>query len=255
MVFYFTGTGNSLYAAKQLDAEFISIPHIINSEPLVFEAERIGAVCPIYGHEMPAMVKEFLRRATFHTDYLYLVLTYGARHANAAELAGKALYDAGKQADYITTLLMVDNFLPVFDMNEQMTLDKQVEQQLAKIKADLHAKKHIRQEVTKEDRKIHQGYLNLVEGAAETVWAKFRVTDACIGCGICTKVCPAGCIYLENQQAVYTSTNCQACFACIHACSEMAIQLSMPEKNAKARYRNANITLSEIVTANNQTEH
>ena len=26
MIFYFTGTGNSLYAAKQLDTEVVSIP-------------------------------------------------------------------------------------------------------------------------------------------------------------------------------------------------------------------------------------
>ena len=54
MVFYFTGTGNSLYIAKKLDAAPISIPQIIRRENLTFRAEQIGIVCPIYGHEMPA---------------------------------------------------------------------------------------------------------------------------------------------------------------------------------------------------------
>lgn len=255
MIFYFTGTGNSLYAAKNLEIETISIPHIMNSETLVFHAERIGIVCPVYGHEMPAMVKEFIRKATFHTGYLYLVLTYGARHGNAVELAHRVLHHAGKQADYITTLLMVDNFLPVFDMHEQLALDKNLEGQLAAIKADILAEKHMLQTVTQEDRDIHQGYLRLVENAPETIWAKFRVTDGCIGCGICTKVCPAGCIRLENQKAVYSNENCQACYACVHACSEMAIQLDIPEKNPKARFRNQHIALSEIVAANNQTHN
>lgn len=255
MVFYFTGTGNSLYAAKNLDAEMVSIPLVVNSGNLVFTAERIGIVCPIYGHEMPAMVKDFICKATFHTDYLYLVLTYGARHGNAVELAEQVLLAAGKRADYITTLLMVDNFLPVFDMLEQMALNKNVEGQLATIKADILAKKLARQPVTQEDRDIHQGYLRLVENAPETVWAKFAVTDECIGCGICTKVCPTGCIHLEIQKAVYAAANCQACYACIHACTEMAIELRIPEKNSNARYRNKHITLCELVAANNQTEN
>lgn len=255
MIFYFTGTGNSLYAAKQLDAEIISIPHILKSPQIVFAAEQMGIVCPVYGHEMPAMVKEFLCKATLQTDYLYLVLTYGARHANAVELADKVLCTAGKQADYITTLLMADNFLPAFDMNEQMAMDKQVDWQLAQIKADILAKKQMQQAVTIQDRKIHAGYLKLVHGGPETVWAKFTVTDECIGCGICMKVCPAGRIHLENQKAVYTDANCQTCYACIHACSKLAIRLTIPEKNDKARYRNPHISLCELVAANNQTEN
>ena len=42
------------------------------------------------------------------------------------------------------------------------------------------------------------------------------------------------------------------CMACIHTCPMMAIQMNMPEKNPKARYRNENISICEIVDANNQ---
>lgn len=37
MVFYFTGTGNSLYAAKQLDSEQVSIPQAIHYNELTFQ--------------------------------------------------------------------------------------------------------------------------------------------------------------------------------------------------------------------------
>ena len=259
MTFYFTGTGNSLYAAKILDSEYVSIPQIMNSDSLEFKANKIGIVCPIYGHEMPLMVKEFLHKAIFHTEYLYVVLTYGNRHANAVELAEKALGDAGKRADYITTLLMVDNFLPAFDMEEQAKLDKGVEQQLSGIKADIDAQKREYQKVTCEDRMAHKGYLARVQQQPETVWADFDFTEDCIGCGICTKVCPAGCIHMENQRAVRTGENCQACYACVHACPKAAIKMKsimgFQEKNSKARYRNEHIVLSEIVAANNQTEN
>ena len=36
---------------------------------------------------MPDMVKEFIRRASLKTDYLFIVLTYGAHHGGAAEIA------------------------------------------------------------------------------------------------------------------------------------------------------------------------
>lgn len=77
MIFYFTGTGNSLYIAKQIEANPISIPQMIHKENQEYFADSIGIVAPIYGHEVPQMVKEFLKKAVFHTDYLYMILAYG----------------------------------------------------------------------------------------------------------------------------------------------------------------------------------
>ena len=84
MVFYFTGTGNCLYIAKQLEAQPVSIPQVIHQENLHFCDKSIGIVAPVYGHEVPGMVKEFLHKATFDTDYFYMILTYGNRHGGAA---------------------------------------------------------------------------------------------------------------------------------------------------------------------------
>jgi len=97
MVFYFTGTGNSLYVAKELDEEIKSIPQAIKQERLEFSADSIGIVCPVYGHEMPGMVKEFIRSAALDTGYLFIVLTYGAHHGGAAEIAYLFLKSAGKK--------------------------------------------------------------------------------------------------------------------------------------------------------------
>ena len=63
MVFYFTGTGNSLYIAKRIEKHPISIPQALREGSLNFTAERIGIVAPVYGHEVPAMVKDFLKKA------------------------------------------------------------------------------------------------------------------------------------------------------------------------------------------------
>ena len=259
MIFYFTGTGNSLYVAKKLDDDRLSIPNHIHDEKKEYESDRIGIVCPVNGHEMPELVKQFIQQAAFHTDYFYVVLTYGMIHGGAAELADEYLKKCGIEADYINTIMMLDNYLPAFDMNEQLAIDsaKKVDEHIEVIKADIDMKKHWKQEVTAQDRQWHQKYLAMrKENPIDVKHGIFRVLDYCIGCGICMRVCPTGSIQVKNQHAQYVDTsNCQMCLACVQHCPENAIRLTIPEKNPNARYHNSNIRLSEIVESNNQNKY
>lgn len=250
MIFYFTGTGNSLFIAKQLDDELYSIPQVLKQDNFTFEADRIGIVCPIYGHEMPKMVKEFIKKANFKTNYLYIILTYGALHGGAAELSRDYLKSVNKEANYITSIMMVDNFLPNFDMVEQCGMDKKIPANLEKIRKDISNHVNKIEKADLKNKMIHKGYLRMVNNQDETFWAKFKVEDSCKGCGICTKVCPANAIIIENNKAVYTKANCQACYACVHACPQKAIGFTIDEKNRNARYRHEGISLEEIIKSN-----
>lgn len=253
MVFYFTGTGNSLYVAGQIEKCPVSIPQVIHNESLDYSADSIGIVAPVYGHEVPPMVRDFMKKAAFHTDYFYMILTYGNRHGGAAELARQLCGECGIDVKYINILWMVDNWLPSFDMNEQKTIDKKVDEQIAAIRADIAARKAMIAPVTDADRAAHQEYLSRIRQMPPDAFQHFiRVTDACIGCGICEKVCPSGSIRVVDGKAVHTPGNCQTCLACVHACPQKAIGLAVPEKNPNARYRNEHITLSEIIAANHQ---
>ena len=199
------------------------------------------------------MVKDFLRRAAFHTDYFYMVLTYGNRHGGAAELAERLCRDCGIQPSYINVLLMVDNWLPSFDMDQQRRLDKQVDAHLAQIVADIKARKRWIAPVTDADRAAHQEFLGNMRRMPADAWQHLiRVTDQCVGCGICQMVCPSGSIRVENGRAVHHPGSCQTCLSCVHNCPEKAIGLTVPEKNPEARYRNEHIQLSEIISANRQ---
>ena len=131
MVFYFTGTGNCLYAAKHFSDAHVSIPQVMRGEERKFSDDTIGVVCPVYAGEPPRMVKQFLRESSFQADYFYFILAYGFDQTDAPEFTAKLAAEAGVHVDYIAAIQMVDNYLPVFDMNEQMGTDKHVEEQLA----------------------------------------------------------------------------------------------------------------------------
>ena len=251
VIFYFTG--NSLYVAKNLEDERVSIAQAIHDNKKVYKAEKIGIVCPIFGHEVPQLVRQFLEQATFETSYFYMVLTYGRRHGGASLLAKNMLDKIGIKPSYINVLLMVDNFLPSFDMNEQRAMDKNVEGQLKQIKSDIDKKREYISPVTQKDREAHQEYLDKMEKVLKAKLPNmYQITDECIGCEICTKICPKNCFTMKNNKSVWNSNGCISCMACIHACPMIAIQLNMPEKNKKARYRNDNISICEIIDANNQ---
>lgn len=253
MVFYFTATGNSLYVAKEIEAHPISIAQAIHDKENTYRGDKIGIVCPIFGHEMPKIVKEFLKNSRFETDYFYILLTYGNRHGGASELAKEYAESIGIHPAYINVILMADNFLPRFDMEEQKNRDKKVDEQISRIREDIDKKKVYVSPVTEEDRNVHKTFLAY---AAQTgsydIHDLYEITDECVGCGICAKVCPEKCFHLDVQKSVWNGKDCISCMACIHSCPMMAIRLKIPEKNPYARYRNENISLCEIVEANNQ---
>lgn len=255
MLFYFTGTGNSLYVAKQIEEQPISIPQAMKNENMKFTAERIGIVAPVYGHEVPPMVRAFMKKAEFKTSYFYMVLTYGNRHGGAAELAYQLCKECGIHPQYINVIQMVDNWLPSFDMEEQKLIDKKIDKHMEKIIEDLRSCKQMISDVTDTDRAAHVQFLDVMKNMPADAWQHLLyVTEACVGCGLCMKVCPSASIRMENEKAVHIAGKCQTCLACAHHCPQKAIRLNIPEKNPNARYRNEHITLNEIIEANIQNE-
>lgn len=253
MVFYFTATGNSLHVAKQLDENPISIPQAMRGDNLDFTGETIGIVCPIFAGETPKLVWEFMIRARFHTDYLYLVLTYGMSDSDAPEFIGNRARQAGVRIDYIHTIRMVDNYLPSFDMAEEVKLEKHVDEQIENARIAIAAQKRGIPSATPEGRALHKrvAMLNKIMPSFNN-GKQLQVTEQCVGCGICASVCPIGNFYIKDGAAKRKSRTCEFCLACAQNCPQKAIRLKKSDKNPSARYRNPAVTLEEIIQSNQQ---
>lgn len=268
VILYFTGTGNCLYVARQLAKEntgLLSIPQLMKQEKFEIEADEIGLVYPIYGHMPPYMVRQFIQKAKLKAEYKFAILTYGARKCDAVEIWEGISQKAGNVFDYISTLVMVDNWLPNFDMNEQIKMEKHLPENLLKITADINEHRHWHEPVTEEERAMHRGFMSYTGldpdvGFLMKSEKYFTVTEACIGCGSCVLLCPPG-NYNLAAQGVRIQGDCEFCFACIQNCPQKAIRfaknesdplLARGEVNPNARYRNEHISLMDIKRANNQ---
>ena len=267
VVLYFTGTGNCLYIARQLagkEGEILSIPQLVKNKQYEIEADEIGLVYPIYGHMPPHMVWEYIKKVKLHADYKFAVLTYGKRKCSAVEIWDDISRKAGNSFDYIGTIVMVDNWLPNFDMNEQMKIDKHIPENLSKINKDLAARRHWHEPVSQEEREQHQEFLQRSgidpkKGFIMKAEKSFVVSGSCIECGICTYVCPRG-NYELTEDGAQMEGDCEFCFACIQNCPQKAILFAesedgfppLPEKNPNARYRNEHVSLMDLKEANCQ---
>lgn len=257
MIFYFTGTGNSLYVARELaecaGGDVRSIAHELDADFRCYVDDAIGIVSPVYYHELPDPVKAFIRDSEFSCKYFFVVGTYGCRHGGFAELTRAFLEGCGCAPNYVNTVLMVDNALPGYDIAEQLRIDseKHVDEHIAVIRADIEARRRFIQTVTQADLDHHYALVAKGKIAPSDDDPLYQVTDACVGCGTCARVCPMGCISMEGGRASHSYEKCAICMACIHACPQLAIQFAtLTEKNPGVHYRNPHVSLADLVAAN-----
>lgn len=244
-VLYFTATGNNLYIAKRLGGECYSIPKLIKENRFEFEDEKIGIVFPAYGWSVPNIVEEFLNKVKLKSNYIFGIVSYGAVSGGTTS----HLLEIGKRNNiefsYINDLLMVDNYLPGFDMDKQKEKEpkKNIEENLNEIVKEIESsKKYIKKHPI--IRSISKG---IIPKYKRDYAKNFSVDDKCNGCKTCEKVCPVDNIRVDNKPDF--GMNCQSCLACIHHCPQKAI--SLKNEKSKARFINQNIALKEIIEANN----
>jgi len=254
MLFYFTSTGNSLYVAKNLGADIYSIPQEMLKEERVYKSETIGLITPTYEFDLPKIVREFLETSKFEAEYFYIIFTYGMHHGGIAKRTASYLESLGLKVNYLNSIIMHDNAIIVFDMDEQRALEetKHVDENIAKIKNDITNKTVFIQEPNQEEIDFYNGYQEMQKKMGPMYsFPLYKIEESCRGCGICAKLCPRGCIEMVDHKPVHHYEKCINCMACIQGCEVKAIQfLDVKEPNPKARYRHPKISIQELIKAN-----
>ncbi len=229
MIYYFSATGNSKYAAEKIAAEVndkaVSIVDAIKNG--IFgssEDDLTGFVFPVYFWGLPEIIKRFSSMTQVKNSlskYVFCVITCGADTGSADKMLAKRL---GRKLDYSFSLRMPDNYVVLYDPCDAETAKKFIH----------HADKELEQicgEIKLREVKRGGSVSGEIKSAVVPLFynpfrvtSKFYVNDGCIGCGKCAELCPDSAIEIKNGRPVWVKSKCQHCTACINRCPVKAIQ-------------------------------
>lgn len=255
ILFYFSGTGNSLKVARDLakemgDTDIVSIPKAINRD-LNLSAERIGIIYPVYFFGMPIIVEEFVKKINPPPGaYIFAVVTGGGISAGTLGQNKKLLESKGLKLSAGFFIRMPGNYTPLYEPPSQEKQTRLFEKEIQKISRIAAIVKERRTARIENNSFL----VNLIfsDGLHKSVYPKIRSLDKdfwadqnCNSCGVCVKVCPVKNIKLEDKKPVWLH-RCEQCFACLHWCPTHAIQYGKKTAGRK-RYRNLEIKLDDLI--------
>lgn len=88
-IFYFSGTGNSLHVAREIQrripgTRLTPIVSLLDGEPDKTSAEAVGFVFPQYASMAPKIVDRFIKRIDLESaKYVFAVVTRGGTECRA----------------------------------------------------------------------------------------------------------------------------------------------------------------------------
>ena len=143
MIFYFSATGNTLWAAQQLSEKtgerLVFIPAAMEGQChyTLAAGERIGFCFPIHAWRPPVLVRRFIERLSFTNaegHYCFALCTAGDTTGESMRIFRQALAQRSLHLDAVFSLLMPESYvgLPFMDVD---TIEKERE---TKHQAQIH---------------------------------------------------------------------------------------------------------------------
>lgn len=244
MIFFFSGTGNTRWAAEHLAAatgeRLLFIPDELKGDCryTLAEGERIGFCFPTHGWQPPRIVREFVRKLIIRDEgtetaehFCYALTTCGDSIGRTMELMNKELAAKGLHAVSVFSLTMPESYVCLPFMftdtpeREHEKIDMatcQLERYTDLIVRRIPDETHTRRGVTPWTfSHVIGAYFN-----SRMITDKPFIVDAdcCIHCGKCEQVCPTGNVTLENNLTRWHHDgSCTNCLACYHHCPRHAI--------------------------------
>ncbi len=257
VIYYYSGTGNSLSVAKQVaeklgNTDVLSIYKLRDDAKVPEEYGRVGICTPTCFIQPPGIVREICERMELaRSQKVFIIATAGGGDGFVRIDLKNIL---APKTDYPVQTFMVrmpPNHIVGFDpfpeevVQEYLTRSKKV---IAKIAEDIAAdappeeiQPPDRAEMTRSSRSF-----NSEKGVDRDSRAcEFYASDACTACGTCVTLCKNGNITLTADGAVW-GPDCQQCMACIQWCPAGAVRHpNVPEE--RGHYRNPDITLEDML--------
>ena len=241
MIFWFSGTGNSLWAARQLarltaDGRIVAMAQCPAGSGCRFglaKGEAVGFVFPTYSWGLPPVVGAFISRLqldgyTPDGNHCYAVVTCGDDVGLTDRILRRRLSRAGVRLDAAYSLTMPNNYvcLPGFDTDPAALEASTLGSAHSRIATLAHRIGQPRQvtEVTRGSMAwLKSRVLNPLFGLALMSPRPFHsLQSRCTGCGKCARMCPLGNVSLSGGRPQWGS-RCTMCLACYHSCPAHAV--------------------------------
>lgn len=248
VIFYFSGTGNSLQAAKDI-AEKLGNCEVVNlakvSAKTEISAERVGIVFPVYFWGIPNIVSKFLSEVKVNgTPYIFSVATCGSTKGAALVQVNDLLKQQNQRLSAGFVLKMPGNYIVMYGAQseeKQRELFQNEKDTVKKISEIVSSKKENIPEKSSFALDVMIG--KAISRAAAPKFPSgdvhFTVSDSCIGCGKCEKACSVNNLTMINGRPSWNH-HCECCMGCIQVCPVSAINYGNKTQKRK-RYWNPNI--------------
>lgn len=255
IIFYFTGTGNSLAVAKEIseqlgDTQLISISKALKSEPFDFIGKKVGFVFPSYYACTPSIVKRFIAGINLKdVQYIFGVVTFGGSYGMTLDQLRQAIAKSGGTLNAGFSVRMPGNYIDNYGAwplaIQKFVLKRKTKKvkkivSVIKINGFTHIPKgsFILRSTEKKDLEILDSFGSMAKN--------YHTNDKCSNCGVCEKVCPVNNIKLTDSHPMW-GDNCEHCVACIQWCPQKAIEYA-DKTSERTHYHNPEVTLSDLMS-------
>ena len=269
VIFYFSGTGNSLYVAKRLaeglgNTRLVPVLQALELKEKAFSYQQVGIVYPVYLNTAPVPVRTFLSSFDFtKVSYLFAVATHGPAPGYPGAYVNHLLKDKGRLLDAFFNVRMTNNSpkgvapKPLMIKNwEQYIMPGKIENMQCKADAvieeaisALQEQQHTFREVYQSEPKARGHFLTKLMwriGESSRPKLTFLLDDTCTGCGTCQEICLSGRIKMDGRYPEWQKQiPCYYCYACFNYCPEQAIGVKYYTKK-EGRYHFPGISSREI---------
>lgn len=240
MVLFFTGTGNSEYAARflaeALEDKLVSLNEVLKSgAKTAFHSEKpFVVVSPIYAWRLPQRIEDILKTAEFSGSRdIYVVATMGGKSGNCGKYCEKLCKKRGLEWKGFSGVVMPSNYVVADSMPDEEEARQTLEAALPVLKT-LAAAIKAGKTIEKTDKTPAAGFLSGVVNPMFNHFAanskNFVVSDACVSCGKCAEFCPVNNITIKDGKPSFDG-QCMSCFGCINRCPKAAINVKGKSEN------------------------